>query len=63
MLVLTRKQSERIKIGPDVYITVVRVQGERVRIGIEAPSDLRIVRTELEEQEPPAPPSDVPAAA
>jgi carbon storage regulator len=47
MLVLSRKANESIQIGPDVVITVVRVQGDRVRIGIEAPADVRISRSEL----------------
>lgn len=47
MLVLSRKVNESIQIGPDVTITVVRVQGDRVRIGIVAPRDVRVSRTEL----------------
>ena len=51
MLVLSRKESEKIKLGDDITITVVRVSGDRVRIGIEAPKDLIILRRELEEEE------------
>jgi carbon storage regulator len=47
MLVLSRKTNESIQIGPDVKITVVRVSGDKVRIGIEAPRDVRVTRTEL----------------
>ena len=38
MLVLSRKTGEEIVIGDDIHITVVAVQGERVRIGVSAPS-------------------------
>ena len=37
MLVLSRKQSERIRLGNDIVVTVVRVSGDKVRLGIEAP--------------------------
>lgn len=47
MLVLSRKESEKIKIGDSVVITVVKVAGDRVRIGIEAPSDVVVLRDEL----------------
>ncbi len=51
MLVLSRKESEKITLGEDITITVVRVSGDRVRIGIEAPKDMIILRRELEEGE------------
>lgn len=44
MLVLSRKRGERIQIGPDVTITVVRIEGDKVRIGIAAPRELPIDR-------------------
>ncbi len=47
MLVLSRKPSERIHIGENIVITVVRVSGQTVRIGIEAPTDIKIMREEL----------------
>ena len=47
MLVLTRKLQERIKIGDNVTITVLRVKGNAVRIGIEAPREVRVIRAEL----------------
>ena len=47
MLVLTRKADEQILIGDDIKITLVRVRGNSVRIGIDAPKDIRIVRGEL----------------
>lgn len=48
MLVLTRKIDEEIMIGDDIKVTLIRVRGNTVRIGIEAPRDVRIVRGELE---------------
>jgi carbon storage regulator len=50
MLVLSRKQNERIRVGDSVVVTVVRVSGDRVRIGIQAPPDVRVLRDELEEE-------------
>ena len=47
MLVLSRKVGERILIGRDIAITVVRVTGGGVRLGIEAPPELPVVREEL----------------
>ena len=47
MLVLTRKLKQKIQIGKNITITVLRVQGNSVRIGIEAPGDVRILRAEL----------------
>jgi len=51
MLVLTRKKQERIQIGDSVTITVVRIKGNTVRVGIEAPKEVRVVRGELVAQE------------
>ena len=48
MLVLSRKQNERILVGDSVVVTVVRVSGDKVRIGIEAPPHVRVLRDELE---------------
>lgn len=47
MLVLSRKVGERISIGDQICITIVRVQGQTVRVGVEAPSNMAIVRDEL----------------
>ena len=47
MLVLARKASQRILIGPDIVITVVRTSKDSVRLGIEAPKDITILREEL----------------
>ncbi len=47
MLVLSRKRSEQIRIGENIVITIVRFDRNQVRIGIEAPPDVMIVREEL----------------
>jgi carbon storage regulator len=47
MLVLTRKAGESFLIGEEVTVTVVRITGGGVRLGIEAPSDYLVVREEL----------------
>lgn len=47
MLVLSRQVSESIAIGDDVRITVCRIGGGRVRLGIDAPAGVPIVRGEL----------------
>ncbi|MGI8979001.1 MAG: carbon storage regulator [Pirellulaceae bacterium] len=47
MLVLTRKLQEKITIAGNITITVLRVKGQTVRIGIEAPREIRVVRGEL----------------
>ena len=47
MLVLSRKAGERIWIGDDISVTVVRISGGGVRIGIEAPKEMPVVREEL----------------
>src|SRR4029079_10156750 len=47
MLVLSRKQQEQIKIGDQITVTIVRVKGNTVRVGIEAPRDVRVIRGEM----------------
>ncbi len=47
MLVLSRRLGERILIGENISVTVVRIAGGAVRLGIEAPGDLPIMRDEL----------------
>ena len=51
MLVLTRKANEEILIGDNIRITLVRIKGNSVRIGIEAPREVRVVRGELEDED------------
>lgn len=48
MLVLTRKPDEQIRIGDDIVITIVRVKGNTIRVGVEAPKGVRVIRGELE---------------
>jgi carbon storage regulator len=48
MLVLSRRETERIKLGDSIVVTVVRVSGDKVRLGIEAPSNILVLREELE---------------
>ena len=47
MLVLTRKQNEKIRIGDSITVTVLRMKGKGVRLGIEAPQDVNVIRGEL----------------
>ena len=49
MLVLTRKQGERLQIGDDVVVTVLEVHGRRIRLGIEAPTEIPVHRQEVYE--------------
>ena len=50
MLVLSRKVGEKLLIGKDISITVVRIVGGGVRLGIEAPPEMVVVREELEDE-------------
>lgn len=50
MLVLTRKVGQRIRIGEEITVTVVRIQGDKVRIGIEAPPEVAIHREEVHQR-------------
>jgi len=47
MLVLSRRRGERIVIGPNIELTVVAVCGNRVRLGVQAPPEVTILRNEL----------------
>lgn len=50
MLVLTRKSGESIVIGEEVVITVLEIRGGQVRLGVEAPREVTIHRSEVHEQ-------------
>jgi carbon storage regulator len=47
MLVLTRKAGEKIRIGDEIVLTVIEIKGNRIKLGIDAPSEVSIVRGEL----------------
>jgi carbon storage regulator CsrA len=47
VLILSRKVNEQIKIGPDITVTIIEIKGRYVRLGIEAPPEVRILRAEL----------------
>ncbi len=48
MLVLSRKESQRIRLGDSIVVTIVKIGGDKVRVGIEAPDDVLVLRDELE---------------
>jgi carbon storage regulator len=54
MLVLSRKESQRIRLGDSIVITIVKISGDKVRIGIDAPGDVLVLRDELEPREQPS---------
>ena len=57
MLVLSRKETQRIRLGNDIVITVLRLGGDKVRLGIEAPKDMLVLRDELETYAQPGEPA------
>ncbi len=59
MLVLSRRERERVRLGDSIVVTIVRVSGDKVRLGIEAPPDVLVLRDELEPRERPAAKSKV----
>ncbi len=50
MLVLSRKAGQKIHIGPDITASILEVTGKFVRIGVEAPDSVNILRNEVKEQ-------------
>ncbi len=50
MLVVTRKANAKVLIGNDITVTIVAIRGGNVRLGIEAPENVRILREELKER-------------
>lgn len=58
MLVLSRKEAERIRLGDSIVITVVRIGGDKVRLGIQAPKEMLVLRDELQAFETPAAAAD-----
>jgi len=51
MLVLSRKESQRIRLGDSIVITIVKISGDKVRVGIDAPTNVLVLRDELEPRE------------
>ena len=47
MLVLTFKENEKVLIGNDISVTVVEIRGNQIRLGIEAPAGLLVLRERL----------------
>jgi carbon storage regulator CsrA len=47
MLVLTQKADDKIHIGNDITVTILRVKGRAVKVGIEAPTDVQVLRDTL----------------
>ena len=47
MLILSRKIDEKIKIGTDITITLIDVHGDQVKIGVEAPKNVKVFRQEV----------------
>ena len=47
MLILSRKIDEKIKIGDNITITLIDVHGDQVKIGVEAPKDVKVFRQEV----------------
>lgn len=63
MLVLSRRENQRIRVGDSIVVTIVRISGDKVRVGIEAPSNVLVLRDELEQYEPAAAAPSIPVAA
>lgn len=53
MLVVSRKENQRIRIGDNIVVTVIRIGNNQVKIGILAPADVKVLRNELAEGNPP----------
>ena len=47
MLILTRRSNERIFIGDDIVLSILAIEGNRVKLGIDAPKDVAILREEI----------------
>ena len=52
MLVLTRRIGETLRIADDILVTIVDVKGNQVRLGIDAPADVSVLREELVQADP-----------
>ena len=47
MLILTRKTNEKIKIGNEITLSIIEIKGEQVKIGVEAPKEVKVFRQEV----------------
>ncbi len=47
MLILSRKTDEKIKIGEDITLTIIEIRGDQVKIGVEAPKNVKVFRQEV----------------
>ena len=47
MLILSRKVDEKIKIGNDITLTIIEIKGDQVKVGVEAPKDVKVFRQEV----------------
>ena len=47
MLILSRKTDQQIKIGDDITITIIDIHGDQVKIGVDAPRDVKVFRQEV----------------
>ncbi len=47
MLVISRKRGQGVQIGPEIFLRILEVRGERIRLGIDAPAELTVLRQEL----------------
>lgn len=50
MLVLTRKPEQSLRLGDNITLTVLAIEGDRVKLGIEAPRTISVLREEVFEQ-------------
>ncbi|MBR5867445.1 MAG: carbon storage regulator CsrA [Spirochaetaceae bacterium] len=47
MLILSRKMNEKIKIGDEITVTIIEIRGDQVKIGVEAPKNVKVFRQEI----------------
>ena len=47
MLILSRKIDEKIKIGDDITLTIIEIRGDQVKVGVEAPKNVKVFRQEV----------------
>lgn len=47
MLILSRKLNEKIKIGNDITLTIIEIKGDQIKIGVDAPKDVKVFRQEV----------------